>query len=99
MNSMALESATGHRAATTAAAPARSMALTTPVNSSPSRTASSPLLHALRTTTSTGLVVRAELDPRPYAKGVTVSDAELAAVRIRRAKFHGEWNYTISPRT
>jgi len=50
------------------------------------------------TTTSTGLVVRAELDPRPYAKGVTVSDAELAAVRIRRAKFHGEWNYTISPR-
>jgi hypothetical protein len=50
------------------------------------------------TTTSTGLVVRAELDPGPYAKGVTVSDAELAAVRIRRAKFHGDWNYTISPR-
>jgi transposase len=50
------------------------------------------------TTTSTGLVVRAELDPRPYAKGVTVSDAELAAVRIRRAKFHGDWNYTSSPR-
>jgi transposase len=50
------------------------------------------------TTTSTGLVVRAELDPRPYAKGVTVSDAELAAVRIRRAKFHGGWNYTSSPR-
>jgi hypothetical protein len=50
------------------------------------------------TTTSTGLVVRAGLDPRPYAKGVTVSDAELAAVRIRRAKFHGDWNYTISPR-
>jgi hypothetical protein len=50
------------------------------------------------TTTSTGLVVRAELDPRPYAKGVTVSDAELAAVRIKRAKFHGDWNYTNSPR-
>lgn len=36
------------------------------------------------TTTSTGLVVRAELDPRPYAKGVTVSDAERAAVRSGR---------------
>ena len=51
------------------------------------------------TTTSTGLVVRAELDPKPYATGVKVSDEELAAVRIKRAKFHGEWNYTISPRS
>jgi transposase len=51
------------------------------------------------TTTRTGLVVRAELDPRPYEKGITVSDEELAAVRITRAKFHGEWNYTISPST
>jgi hypothetical protein len=50
------------------------------------------------TTTSTGLVVRAELDPVPYQKGIVVSDEELAAVRITRAKFHGEWNYTISPR-
>jgi hypothetical protein len=50
------------------------------------------------TTTSAGLVVRAELDPSRYEKGLKVSDAELAAVRIRRAKFHGEWNYTISPR-
>jgi len=50
------------------------------------------------TTTSTGLVVRAELDPKRYATGIKVSDEELAAVRIRRAKFHGEWNYTISPR-
>jgi transposase len=50
------------------------------------------------TTTRTGLVVRAELDPRPYEKGITVSDEESAAVRITRAKFHGEWNYTISPR-
>jgi hypothetical protein len=50
------------------------------------------------TTTSTGLVVRAELDPKPYEKGVTVSDEELAAVRIKRQKFHGDWNYTISPR-
>jgi hypothetical protein len=28
-----------------------------------------------------------------------VSDAEIAAVNIKRAEFHGEWNYTISPST
>jgi hypothetical protein len=50
------------------------------------------------TTTGTGLVVRAELDPRPYQRGIVVSDEELAAVRMRRAAFHGEWNYTILPR-
>jgi hypothetical protein len=26
-----------------------------------------------------------------------VSDAEMAALNIKRAEFHGEWNYTISP--
>jgi hypothetical protein len=28
-----------------------------------------------------------------------VSDAEIAALNIKRAEFHGEWNYTISPNT
>ncbi|MBA2446614.1 MAG: hypothetical protein H0V51_01165 [Chloroflexi bacterium] len=27
-----------------------------------------------------------------------VTDAELAAVRLERADFHGDWNYTIAPR-
>jgi hypothetical protein len=47
------------------------------------------------TTTKTGLVVRAALDTNDYATGITVSDEELARLRITRAKFHGEWNYTI----
>ena len=50
------------------------------------------------TTTSTGLSIRAELDTKSYPKGIVVSDEELAAVRMRKASFHGEWNYTISPR-
>jgi hypothetical protein len=50
------------------------------------------------TTTKTGLTVRAALDPRPYETGVAVSDEELAELRIVRAKFHGEWNYSIKPR-
>jgi hypothetical protein len=50
------------------------------------------------TTTDTGLKVRAELDQRKYPKGLKVSDAQLAAVNISRHSFHGDWNYTISPR-
>jgi transposase len=49
------------------------------------------------TTTSTGLKVYAQLDDRPYPKGVEVSDQELAAVDIERDTFHGEWNYVIHP--
>ncbi len=50
------------------------------------------------TTTRTGLSVRCELDPNRYPKGVTVSDAEMAGLNIARDAFHGEWNYTLSPR-
>ncbi len=49
------------------------------------------------TTTKTGLRVRAELDPGKYPKGVKVTDKEVAAIRMERDKFHGEWNYTILP--
>jgi hypothetical protein len=49
------------------------------------------------TTTKTGLVVRAAIDSHEYDTGVTVRDEELARLRIKRAKFHGEWNYTVKP--
>ena len=49
------------------------------------------------TTTKTGLIVRAALDPRQYETGITVSDEELERLRLTRAKFHGEWNYSIKP--
>jgi hypothetical protein len=51
------------------------------------------------TTTKTGLTVRCELDTGQYPSGIVVSDAEMAAINIERAEFHGEWNYTISPNT
>jgi hypothetical protein len=50
------------------------------------------------TKTRTGLKVRAALDTNSYPTGIEVSDEELAAVQIKRAKFHGDWNYTIMPR-
>jgi hypothetical protein len=49
------------------------------------------------TTTKTGLTVRCELDTGQYPSGIVVSDAEMAAINLKRAEFHGEWNYTISP--
>lgn len=49
------------------------------------------------TTTRKGLQVRAELDSKPYPKGIKVTDKEFAAIRIVRDEFHGEWNYTILP--
>jgi hypothetical protein len=50
------------------------------------------------TTTKTGLKVRCELDLTTYPVGVKVSDDELANINIVRHDFHGEWNYTISPK-
>ncbi|SRR6266404_516452 len=50
------------------------------------------------TTTTTGLHVEAKLDTNSYATKLKVTDEELAQVRIKKAQFHGEWNYTISPR-
>jgi len=50
------------------------------------------------TTTTTGLRIQAELDTNTYPTGLKVRDEELAAVRLTKATFHGEWNYTISPR-
>ncbi len=49
------------------------------------------------TTTKTGLTVHCELDTGQYPSGIVVSDADMAAINIKRAQFHGEWNYTISP--
>jgi len=50
------------------------------------------------TTTRTGLTVQSDLDTAAYPTGVAVSDAEMAALRLARDSFHGEWNYTILPR-
>ncbi len=50
------------------------------------------------TTTGTGLKLHCELDTNTYAKGIVASDQEMAARQITRAEFHGDWNYTHSPR-
>ena len=49
------------------------------------------------TTTKTGLKIRAGLDTGVYPTGITVTDEELAALNLKRANFHGEWNYRLLP--
>ena len=50
------------------------------------------------TTTNTGLTVACQLDANAYEKGIKIPDAEMAALNLKPASFHGEWNYTIAPR-
>jgi Rhodopirellula transposase DDE domain len=50
------------------------------------------------TTTTAGLTVRCELDEKSYAKGIKVTDAEMATLSIESGPWHPEGNYTIKPR-
>ncbi len=50
------------------------------------------------TATRHGLRIQAELDTGYYPTGIKVSDDELAAVNLKPAAFHGEWNYTVAPK-
>lgn len=49
------------------------------------------------TTTETGLTVKAAIDSNEYETGIEVGEEQLARVKLTRAKFHGDWNYTIRP--
>jgi hypothetical protein len=49
------------------------------------------------TRTRTGLQIQAELDTNTYEKGIKVTEQEMESVRLKREKFHGDWNYRIEP--
>jgi len=49
------------------------------------------------TTTQHGLTIKAALDTGRYPRGIKVTDQEFEKVKLKQAKFHGEWNYTIMP--
>jgi hypothetical protein len=50
------------------------------------------------TKTATGLTVQAALDTNTYPIGVKVTEEQYATIQLHRADFHGDWNYTITPR-
>jgi hypothetical protein len=50
------------------------------------------------TNTEQGLTIKAEIDNAKYPLKTKVTDAELATLKIKHHKFHGEWNYVIHPK-
>jgi transposase len=51
------------------------------------------------TTTTAGLAVKSKLDTNTYPAGLKVSDQQMAELQLRRDKFHGDWNYSLLPRS
>jgi hypothetical protein len=50
------------------------------------------------THTAMGLRVRAGLDRKGYPTGEKISNADIKRLALKKFKFHGEWNYELSPR-
>ena len=50
------------------------------------------------TTTQKGLKIVCVQDANKYGLGKKVTDEELAELNITREAFHGDWNYSISPK-
>jgi hypothetical protein len=50
------------------------------------------------TTTKAGLKILSELNTNTYKKGIVVTKREFNDLSLSRKNFHGEWNYTLSPR-
>ncbi len=65
----------------------------------PLRTWDTLLAFIRGTTTAPGLTVQAIFQDGDYPTGQTVSDAEMAALRIEPHAICPQWNYTIRPRT
>ncbi len=51
------------------------------------------------TTTGAGLIMHSDLDDNSCPLGVKVTDDQMQEIAIRRNTFHGEWNYSLAPRT
>ncbi len=50
------------------------------------------------TRTRSGLVVKAALDTNQYETHMKVTDEELSRLKLKPERFHGEWNYQVTPR-
>lgn len=63
----------------------------------PLRTLQTALNYIRRTSTKTGLKVRAVLLRQKYNKGEKVPQTEMDAIKIKRSTVLPDWNYTIRP--
>ena len=55
------------------------------------------LIHPTRAKTDKGLHIKTSLDTNDYEIGIQVNDEEFDSIKLKKDKFHGEWNYTILP--
>lgn len=51
------------------------------------------------TTTAQGLTIQADIDELSYETGKKVSDETMETLAIEKCSFHGEWNYSVLPRS
>jgi transposase len=51
------------------------------------------------TRSEAGLRVRSEIDRGTYPGGISITDEQMARIKLRPHRFHGDWNYTIHPNT
>ncbi len=51
------------------------------------------------TRTAKGLLLHAEFDEGEYETGKRISEEQMRSLAIQRCEFHGEWNYSLSPRS
>ena len=51
------------------------------------------------TTTQGGLAIRSALDEADHPTGRAVTDEQMDKLSIKRDAFHGEWNYSLLPRS
>lgn len=51
------------------------------------------------TTNQAGLLVTAKIDRRRYPTGTKITAKQMRELRIEENAFHGDWNYTVHPRT
>ena len=50
------------------------------------------------TTTRSGLAIRSELDANSYPTGQPVTAEQMESLSLKRDKFQGDWNYSLTPR-
>ena len=50
------------------------------------------------TTTDKGLKVKCMLDENVYPKKIKITKEEVEKLEIVHEEFHGEWNYTFTPK-
>lgn len=51
------------------------------------------------TTSKAGLEVKSALDSNLYPDKIRISDQQMAELRLKRDTFHGDWNYSLLPRS